>query len=75
MRRTTRVLPSPGTLWLSRPPYLLVARVTAVELAGAPGLIEYELLDEDGSLLCDPVREPLNSSWWANFQPLERNYG
>lgn len=75
MARSTHVLPVPGSLWLSRPPYLLVTRVTGVDLARSPGVIEYELHDDDGSLLCGPVVEPLSSDWWANFQPLERNDG
>ena len=75
MRRSTHALPVPGTLWLSRPPYLLIARVTAVDLAPCGRRVEYELLDDDGSSLSGPVSEPLTSDWWANFQPLERNHG
>lgn len=73
--RSTRVVPSAGTLWLSRPPLLLMARVTAVELARRPAVIEYELLDDDGGVLSGPIREPLSRSWWADFQPLVRNHG
>jgi hypothetical protein len=60
-------------LWLSRPPFLLLVHVLAVD--SARNDITYEILDRDGSALTDPVDEPLDASWWRNFQMLERRYG
>ncbi|HEY2601083.1 MAG TPA: hypothetical protein VGI67_05970 [Thermoleophilaceae bacterium] len=37
--------------------------------------ITYELLDSDGCPLIEPVVEPLEPSWWRNFQPLVRRFG
>jgi hypothetical protein len=75
MQRARRPIPSPDTLWLSRPPFVLLARVTGVDAGAAPPTVEYDLLDADGSVLCEHVREELDASWWANFQPLVRRFG
>jgi hypothetical protein len=67
------VVPRGGQLWLSRPPFLLLTRVLEVD----PGLtrITYEVLDRDGSVLTEPVEQPLEASWWEIFQPLVRRCG
>lgn len=75
MSHSRSVRPAPEQLWLSRPPWLLVARVAAVDPRASPPLIEYDLLDLDGSLLYDRVREVLDASWWQHFQPLVRRVG
>ena len=66
--------PSAGELWLSRPPYVFLTHVVAAHGLDDP-FIDYELLDDDGSVLAGPFHEPLDASWWRNFQPLERRYG
>jgi hypothetical protein len=66
--------PIPGELWLSRPPYLLVAHVLEARSGTSP-IIAYEILDDDGSVLAGPIHEPLDDSWSRNFQPIERRYG
>lgn len=65
--------PQTGQLWLSRPPFLLIVLVRAVD--PCESRITYEILDRDGTPLTGPVIEPLDSSWWRNFQPLVRRYG
>ena len=75
MSRTSRTDRAPHQLWLSRPPYLLLARVTNVAQVGSGHEVEYDLLDIDGSTLVGAVREPLDSNWWADFQPLVRREG
>jgi hypothetical protein len=73
MPRTQPTEPSDGQLWLSRPPFLLIAHVLDVDRRAAR--ITYELLDSDGCPLIEPVVEPLEPSWWRNFQPLVRRFG
>ena len=70
-----RVQPAAGQLWLSRPPFLLTACILELDEAAGPGHVTYDLIDCDGSRLAGPVREPLDESWWANFQPLVRRQG
>lgn len=66
--------PSAGELWLSRPPFTLMAHVLDAR-PGAQAQIHYNLLDDDGTVLAGPIVERLDESWWHNFQPLERRYG
>jgi hypothetical protein len=66
-------VPSSGQLWLSRPPFCLIARVLSVDLIG--GRIEYELVDRGGAPLCEPVSMELDESWWRFFKPLTRRMG
>jgi hypothetical protein len=68
--------PAPDQLWLSRPPYLLVARVLAVE-EGADGrrVVSYRLYDEEGFVLEQVEHAALDAGWWQAFQPLVRRYG
>ena len=39
-------MPQPGELWLSRPPYLMIARVLDVEEGDLGGLVSYKLYDD-----------------------------
>lgn len=76
--RVTAVIqrhPRRGQLWLSRPPFLFIARILNVVLAGNEVHVSYELLGEDGSRLLGPIDVPLDDSWWDNFQPLEPRFG
>jgi hypothetical protein len=75
MARQTESLPRPGQLWLSRPPYLMLARVVEVDTASEPAVLSYELRDEDGSLLEAVQRAVLDRGWWRTFQPLARRFG
>ena len=63
----------PDALWLSRPPYLLIARITS--RAGPYGPFRYELLDRDGSVLIEQVDGRLDDEWWHCYQPLTPRYG
>jgi hypothetical protein len=76
MRRTdTKHFPRPGELWLSRPPYLLIARIVEVDRHSRPGVVSYELHDEDGSLLEQISHASLDQGWWHTFQPMSRRFG
>lgn len=75
MARTTRQQPRTGELWLSRPPYLLVARILDVDLRDAPGIVSYELVDEDGSVLHRQMHARLDAGWWQTFQLMTPRYG
>jgi hypothetical protein len=69
-------MPQPGELWLSRPPYLMVARVIDVEESGTgDGFVSYKLYDEGGSVLEHVDRASLDDGWWRAFQPLTRRQG
>jgi hypothetical protein len=71
-----RPMPHPGELWLSRPPYLTIARIVAVERRESESpAVSYELLDDDGYRLEQVDRAALDLSWWRTFQPLKRRYG
>jgi hypothetical protein len=68
--------PQPGELWLSRPPYLMIARVIEVEERGpGRGVVSYKLYDEDGSVLEHVSHASLDDGWWRTFQPLTRRQG
>jgi hypothetical protein len=75
MRQSRTKQPCAGQLWLSRPPFLLITRIDSVVERSGRAFVAYELLDDDGSTLCGTVIEPLDESWWANFQPLVRRFG
>jgi hypothetical protein len=66
----TRSIPHPGDLWLSRPPYLLIARVIDVDERSEPRVVSYELQDDDGSVLERINHATLDSGWWKAFQPM-----
>lgn len=67
--------PHPGEVWLSCPPYLLLARIVEVDDRRAPAMVSYELHDDDGSVLDRVNHATLDRGWWQSFQPLERHYG
>jgi hypothetical protein len=66
--------PAAGELWLSRPPYLLVAHILDVSEAESSASIEYELVDYEGDPLTR-VCHQLDTGWWRDFQPLVRRDG
>jgi len=72
-----RPAPQPDELWLSRPPYQLVARVVEVEAGDTSGVgaVTYVLYDEAGSVLEHVEAAPLDDSWYFAFQPLTKRYG
>ncbi|HEY5977297.1 MAG TPA: hypothetical protein VIT85_05525 [Solirubrobacterales bacterium] len=68
--------PAPDQLWLSRPPYLLIARVLAVDEApDGSRVVSYRLYDDDGFVLEQVEHAALDAGWWQAFQPLKRRYG
>jgi hypothetical protein len=76
MPKVETKMPKPGELWLSRPPYLMIARVVDVEeRALGHGLVSYKLYDEGGSVLEHIDRAALDDGWWRAFQPLTRRQG
>ena len=69
-------LPRPDELWLSRPPYLMIARILDVdERRRGSGVVSYELCDEAGSVLELVHHATLDEGWWRTFQPLTRRQG
>lgn len=69
-------MPQPDELWLSQPPYLMIARILAV--GGGPGeqeLVSYVLHDEDGATLEQVERAALDAGFWRSFRPLIRRQG
>ena len=68
-------LPKPGDVWLSCPPYLMLARIVAVDLEHDPRVVSYKLYDDDGSVLSEVEHATLDQGWWRTFQPLEPRYG
>jgi hypothetical protein len=76
MPKVQTKMPQPGELWLSRPPYLMIARVVDVEEPSlGRGLVSYMLYDEDGSVLEHVSDASLDDGWWRTFQPLTRREG
>ena len=68
--------PRPDELWLSRPPYVMIARIVDVEERGpGAGVVSYELYDEAGSVLEQVRHASLDDGWWRTFQPLVRRQG
>jgi hypothetical protein len=69
-------MPRVNELWLSRPPYLMIARIVDVDRSGpGRGVISYMLYDEAGSILGHVSRAALDAGWWHTFQPLTRRQG
>jgi hypothetical protein len=74
-RSGLKTLPKPGEVWLSCPPYLMMARIVDVDLANEPPVVSYELHDDDGSLLQAVEHATLDFGWWRTFQRLEPRFG
>jgi hypothetical protein len=74
-RSNVKSVPKPGEAWLSRPPYLMLARIVAVNLDADTPVVSYELHDDDGSLLQAVEHATLDHGWWRTFQRLEPRYG
>jgi hypothetical protein len=68
-------LPKPGEVWLSCPPFLLMAKIVDVDVVTGPPVVSYELHDEDGSLLEAVHHATLDRGWWRTFQRLEPRFG
>ncbi len=69
-------MPCVDELWLSRPPYLMIARIVEIEQTGpGTGVVSYVLYDDAGSVLEHVSREALDAGWWGTFQPLTRRHG
>lgn len=68
-------VPKPGEVWLSCPPYLLMAKIVDVDLIAEPPVVSYELHDDDGSLLQAAEHATLDRGWWQTFQRLEPRFG
>ncbi|HEX5527859.1 MAG TPA: hypothetical protein VFX44_11775 [Solirubrobacterales bacterium] len=69
-----KTIPKPGEVWLSCPPYLMLARIVAVETEDEAPVVSYELHDDDGSpLLVEHAQ--LDQGWWRTFQRLEPRFG
>lgn len=69
-----KTIPKPGEVWLSCPPYLMLARIVAVETEDEAPVVSYELHDDDGSLLL-VEHARLDQGWWRTFQRLEPRFG
>lgn len=74
-RRLNTTLPKSGDLWLSCPPYSLIARIIDVDCRVVPHVVSYELHDESESALLGINHGVLDSGWWQAFQPMVRRYG
>lgn len=70
-----KVIPKPGEVWLSRPPYLMMARIVAVDTEAASPVVSYELHDDDGSLLQAVEHARLDDAWLRIFKRLEPRFG
>jgi hypothetical protein len=73
--QNVKSLPKPGEVWLSCPPYLMLARIVAVTLESGTPVVSYELHDDDGSLLQAVEHATLDQGWWRTFQRLEPRFG
>ena len=75
-RMRTRPGPQADELWLSRPPYLMIARILEVEERPAgQDLVSYVLYDEGGSPLEYVDRAALDTEFWHAFLPLTPRQG
>lgn len=70
-----KVIPHPGEVWLSRPPYLMMARIVAVDFEAGSPVVTYELHDDDGSLLQAVEHAAVDEAWWRAFRRLEPRFG
>jgi hypothetical protein len=71
----TRPAPQADELWLSRPPYLMIARILEVEETPGQDLVSYVLYDEAGSPLERVDRAALDTEFWRAFRPLTSRQG
>lgn len=69
------ILPEPGEVWLSCPPFLMMARIVAVTLEDGMPVVSYELHDDDGSLLQAIEHATLDHGWRRTFKRLEPRFG
>ena len=68
--------PRPDQLWMSTPPYLMGARVLAVEEQPDGGsVVSYKLYDEYGHCLEHVDHAALDEGWWRTFKPLSPRFG
>jgi hypothetical protein len=70
-----KTLPQADEVWLSCPPYLMLARIVGVDAEAEPPVVSYELYDDDGSVLQAVEHATLDRGWWRTFQRLERRFG
>jgi hypothetical protein len=76
MPQLDTTMPRLDQLWLSRPPYLMIARIVDVgQTAQGRGVVSYVLYDEAGSVLGHVDGAALDDGWWSTFQPLTRRQG
>jgi hypothetical protein len=73
--QNVKTLPRPGEVWLSCPPYLMLAHIVEVDVEAETPVVSYELHDDDGSLLQAVEHATLDSGWWRTFQRLEPRFG
>lgn len=71
----SKPIPKPEELWLSRPPFSLIARIVEVDESRLPRSVSYELYDEDGAPLARINHVSLDQSWWRAFKPMTRRFG
>lgn len=71
----TQSVPRPGERWLSRPPYLLIAHIVALNTGVEPAVVAYELQDEEGFPLELVEHAVLDEGWWKAFQPMTPRQG
>lgn len=74
-RSNVKSFPKAGEVWLSCPPYLMLARIVDVDLVAEPPVVSYELHDDDGALLQAVEHARLDQGWWRTFQRLEPRFG
>jgi hypothetical protein len=61
---------------MSMPPYLMIARVLAVEQQpDGRKVVSYKLYDQDGYVLEHVEHAELDAGWWRAFRPLTRRFG
>ncbi|HEY8083793.1 MAG TPA: hypothetical protein VIE64_09655 [Solirubrobacterales bacterium] len=72
----TQSVPRPGERWLSRPPYVLIAHIVAIDHeVTQPSVITYELQNEEGFPLELVKHAVLDEGWWKAFQPMVVRHG
>jgi hypothetical protein len=70
-----KTTPRAGDVWLSRPPYLYLAHILAVDEQHEPPVVSYVLQDEDGLALETVSHARLDRGWWHSFQPIGPGWG